>query len=129
MVNFCVGDKVTKAAPLEELINLNMSRKSAKDKNKDSDSSKNKEKGCVHRKELFYSPNEEMHMIRLVPTKVDGVKALVINPSFKIMNLLPIDIQYNLKSEKYTTQAMLTKNTSIDIYQLDVEQGKGANLH
>jgi len=88
-----------------------------------------KDKVNNNRKELFYSPDDVMHMIRMVPTKVDGVKAIVINPSFKIMNLLPIDIQYHLKSQKFSTQATLTKNNSIDIYQLDLEQGKGANLY
>lgn len=101
MVNMTHNDKVSKSTPLEDYIKFN------------------KGKG-VNRKELFYSPDDKLHMLRLAVHKMDGLKTIIINPSFKIQNLLPIEIQLKISGKNFEKESLLNKNDTIEVYELDL---------
>lgn len=129
-MNFTCGDKVSKAVQLAEMLEFNLNKKKEEPtKGKKSKEDKNGEKKLqVQRKEYFYSPDDKTFMVRLIPTKIEGIRAIVINPSFRLMNLLPIDVQFHLKKDDYSNSSVLCKNNSMDIFEIDTGEGSILNL-
>ena len=113
-VKFISGDKCTPKWSLETLHDFNI-KKPASPVKKTKASKKNVKIKKPVLLWKFHSPDNKIYMVKLSSSSVDGVKALTICPSFKIMNLLPIEFQYILKGPNFNSSGSLNKNSSVDI--------------
>jgi hypothetical protein len=103
-VKMISGDKCTQGWSLETLHDFNQKKPTPVPTGKPA--KKNLKNGGPKKPVLlwkFNSPDNKVYMVKLSSSTVDGLKALTICPSFKIMNLLPIEFQYILKAPRWSS--------------------------
>jgi hypothetical protein len=72
----------------------------------------------------FYPKKIKNHRLRIMNRKVNNVRCLVLYPSFTLLNLCPLAMQFLIfdKQTKITEESLLSKNQSVDLYEFELER-------